>query len=49
MPLATLASWQEFDPADLVPIAGLLADFCAKVVEQFDRYQTHPEIDAGLP
>ena len=40
--------WQEHYPAELVPCARLLADFCSTVVEQFDRFDAAPVLDAGL-
>ena len=44
----TLSHWQEYDPAELVPCACLLADFCRTVFEQFDRYDADPAIYVGL-
>jgi hypothetical protein len=44
----TLSCWQEHYPAELVPCARLLADFCRAVLEQFDRFDADPEIYVGL-
>ena len=44
----TLSFWHEHYPAELVPCASVLADFCGTVLEQFDRFDADPEIYVGL-
>jgi hypothetical protein len=44
----TLSFWHEHHPAELVPCARVLADFCRTVREQFDRFDADPEIYVGL-
>jgi hypothetical protein len=43
-----LSMWRESKPSELIPCARLLADFCGKLVQQFDRYDAHPYIYEGL-
>jgi hypothetical protein len=43
-----LAERHERHPRELVPCAGLLAEFCRAVVGQFDRYNADPKIYVGL-
>jgi hypothetical protein len=43
-----ISLWHEQHPGEMLPCAGLLADFCSAVVEQFDRYGADPEIYVGL-
>jgi hypothetical protein len=44
----TLSFWHECYPAELVPCAPVLEDFCRTVLEQFDRFDAHPGIHACL-
>ncbi len=44
----TLSFWCEHSPAELIPCARFLADFCGRVLGQFDRSDADSKIDAGL-
>ena len=46
--LAWIFSFRQESPAELVPCARLLADFCGTVAEQFERFDADPKIDFGL-